>query len=281
MNPDTEQLTNLFNEITTWTVLQIAVIVVAVYASLVVAGLAAPRVAPHMPGRLRLLVLNAVPVLRLVLFTLAAVWIIPLLFNVTLRNFVLVLGTIGVALGCAVKDWATSAAAGIVAVFERPYRPGDWVRSGKHYGEGVEVGTRSLRLRTPEDDTVTIPHSTIWSEPVANANDSAETLMCTAVFRVAPGPPAEGVRQLLQDVALTSLYAHYDNPVIVVCRNTALATTFTLKAYPFDMRDQFTFVTDLTLRGGRALREAGIAQISLPLGDDGGFGAGQSSEGTG
>ncbi len=265
MTPDPQDLTNLFNQITVWTVLQIFLIVASVYGALSVARIAAPRIAPHMPGRLRLLVLNAVPILRLVLFTLAVVWIVPLIFNVTLRNFVLVLGTVGVALGFAVKDWATSAVAGIIAVVERPYRTGDWVRIGQHYGEVVRIGTRAVQLRTADDDIVTIPHSTIWTESVVNSNDSAETLLCTADFMLSPTTPTPELMQRLKDVARTSIYVSYDRPIIVVAKNGPLATKVTLKAYPFDMRDQFAFTTDLTLRGRATLMDAGIALVYAPL----------------
>ena len=187
-----------------------------------------------------------------------------MVFNVTLKNFVLVLGGLGVAVGFAVKDWATSAVAGIVAVFERPYRSGDWIRIGDDYGEVIDIHTRSVKLRTADDDVVTIPHSRIWSENIVNANDGEKTLMCVAEFMTAPDKPTTGIGDILTDVARTSPYLDWARPVKVIMRNEVYATRVQLKAYPFELRDQFIFITDLTDRGRDALIGAGISIVSTP-----------------
>ena len=148
-----------------------------------------------------------------------------------------------------------------MAVFERPYRPGDWVELDGDYGEVVSVGLRAIELRTPGDNIVTVPHQTIWTNNVSNANDGARTLMCVADFWVEPDHDAAKLRSALQDVALTSAYLHYDKPVLVVLAETRTGTHYKLKAYPFDMRDQFRFVSDLTVRGKLALADAGAVAV--------------------
>lgn len=68
----------------------------------------------------------------------------------------------------------------------------------------------------------------------------------------------------LRDVALTSAYLEYDKPVLVVLAQTPLGTHYKLKAYPFDMRDQFSFVSDLKVRGKLAIADAGAVEIQAP-----------------
>ncbi|MCI2394044.1 mechanosensitive ion channel domain-containing protein [Aliiroseovarius sediminis] len=263
-NTNMQDLTRLFNDLTGWTVVQIALVVVLSFGLYQGLRLTLPRVAEHLPARFRLLVLNLIPLARLTLFAVAVFLIIPLVFNVTLKNFVLVLGGLGVALGFAVKDWATSAVAGVVAIFERPYRSGDWIRIGEDYGEVIDIHTRSVKLRTADDDVVTIPHARIWTENIVNSNDGEKTLMCVAEFMVAPDKPTGGIRDILTDVACTSPYLDWSRPVVVVMRNEVYATRVRLKAYPFELRDQFVFITDLTDRGRDALLGAGISIISTP-----------------
>ena len=110
------------------------------------------------------------------------------------------------ALGFAFKDYVSSLIAGVVAILERPYRPGDWIKIGPHYGEVRTVGLRAIRIRTADDNVVTIPHGTIWTDSVSNANDGTKTLMCVADFYLLPRHDAALVRSALQDVALTSAY---------------------------------------------------------------------------
>ena len=264
MDTDNYDMTKLFNAITGWTVLEIALIVAICFVTYQLVRFVFPRVAEHLPARFRLLVLNLIPLVRLTLFAVAVLLIIPLIFNVTLKNFVFVLGGLSVAAGFALKDWATSAVAGIVAVFERPYRSGDWIRIGDDYGEVIDIHARSVKLRTADDDVVTVPHSRIWSENIVNANDGEKTLMCVAEFMVAPDKPTEGIGDILTDVARTSPYLDWARPVKVIMRNEIYATRVQLKAYPFELRDQFIFITDLTDRGRNALIGAGISIVSTP-----------------
>ena len=100
---------------------------------------------------------------------------------------------------------------------------------------------------------------------MSNANDGARTLMCGG--RASGSPPTTtrpACRQSLRDVALTSAYLDYDKPVLVVLAETPWGTHYKLKAYPFDMRDQFRFVSDLTTRGKLALADAGARQVIVP-----------------
>ncbi len=226
-----------------------------------------PPFADIVPTRFRLYVLGTLPVARLLLILVAIAWIVPIVFNVTLQNFLVIAGAVGVAIGFAFKDYVSSLLAGIVALFERPYRPGDWVRVGEDYGEVRYVGMRSLRLCTPDDDIVTVPHSKLWEENVSSSNDGAETLMCVARFHVSGAHDARELRSRLQDVALTSAYLEYAKPVTVIVNQETWGTRYQLKAYPFDMRDQFLFISDLTVRGKEAIRELGAHEtesLALP-----------------
>jgi len=231
----------------------IATVLVAISASRVVLEFLA-RVGP---SRARLYLLGAVPILRLVLLIGGVLWIVPIVFDVTLKNFVFIAGGISVALGFAFKALASSLIAGIVALFERPYRAGDWVRIGDDYGEVRSIGLRSLQLVTPDDDVITVPHHRLWDDNVSTSNDGESTLMCVASFFVAGAHDADALRHALRDVALSSAWLRYDRPVLVIVDEHPWGTRYRLKAYPFDMRDQFLFITDLSVRGREAMAELG------------------------
>ena len=260
------QAATLLNDWQDISLVQIALIVLGAWAIVTVARLVLPFLAERGPSQIRLYLLGAVPVLRLVVLVGALVWIIPLVFNVTLQNFLVIAGAASVAIGFAFKDYVSSLIAGIVAVFERPYRPGDWVEIDGDYGEVAHVGLRSLQIVTAEDSTVTVPHNRLWDENISNANNGARTLMCVAHFHLAPGHDASRVRYALRDVALTSAYLEYSRPVAVQLLEEPWGTHYLVKAYPFDMRDQFSFVSDLTVRGKKALRDAGGVETTAQVG---------------
>ena len=220
-----------------------------------------PYLAERGPSQLRLYLLGAVPIIRLVLLVIAIMWVIPIVFNITLQNFLVIAGALGVAIGFAFKDYVSSLIAGVVAIVERPYRPGDWIRIGDDYGEVRSVGMRAIEICTPADDIVHVPHEKIWQNNIANSNDGSHTLMCVASFYLRPDHDAGRVRVALRDVALSSAYLQYDKPVVVMLAATPLGTHYKLKAYPFDMRDQFYFISDLTIRGKLAIADSGAVEV--------------------
>jgi len=89
--------------------------------------------------------------------------------------------------------------------------------------------------------------------------------MCVADFYLAPDHDAARIRAALRIVAMTSAYLHYDRPVLVMLSETPWGTHYKLKAYPYDMRDQFAFISDLTVRGKAALRAAGGREAMAPV----------------
>lgn len=224
-----------------------------------------PWVGNRMPSRFRNPILGLVPILRLLTLAFVTIEVIPQLINPTPTNLLAIMGAIGVALGFAFKDYISSIIAGLVTIYERPYRPGDWVRVEDVYGEVKSVGSRSFIVTTPDDTTVTIPHSKIWNVSIYNANYGMRDQLCVAEFYLNPDHDAKAVRQTLLDVALTSPYLNLDRPVVATAAEKPWATHYRLKAYPMDGRKQFQFTTDLTIRAKAALKRIGANPVHSPV----------------
>lgn len=260
---NTPEITRLFNPLDRAAFLELALIVLAAAAIIVATRYTLPWLANRLHGRLRYHVLSAVLPIRLAAIIVALALALPIVIEPSLSNMLTLLGAAGLAIGFALKDYVSSLIAGVVAAFEQPYRPGDWVEIDGHYGEVVHVGMRTVALVTADDDYVTVPHLKLWSSSVRNANNGSALLQCAATFRVHPDHDAARVRATLEDVAMTSAYLCFDKPVVVVSREETWGTRYLLRAYPIDPRQQFRFVADLTARGREALAHVG-AQPLLP-----------------
>lgn len=223
-----------------------------------------PWVAERVPARFRLYLLPLVPIIRLFVLGVAAINIVTMIIEPTPQNLLAIAGASAVAIGFAFKDYASAIIAGIVAIYEQPYRLGDWVRIGSDYGEVRSVGLRALKIVTPDDTSVTIPHSRIWTDNIANANNGNRDHMVIAEFYITPGHDAELVRRTLYDVALTSPYTHVARPIAVIVFERPWATHYRLKAYPIDGRNEFQFISDMTVKGKEALQALGIKFANLP-----------------
>jgi len=250
---DTEKLSKVFKTLDSAVMLELILIVAGAALLILITQRALPWVANRLHGQVRLFLLAMVPLLRLVLLLIAFLLIVPRIIEPSLQNMVAVLGTVGVALGFALKDYVSSLIAGVAAVSERLYRNGDWIEVNGIYGEVNHVGLRTVRIVTADDTAVYIPHLKVWTELIANANNGTPQLQCRADFYLHPEHDAERVRKVLHDVALTSAYLHFDLPIVVAVREEPWGTHYRLKAYPVDPRQQFRFITDLTVRGKAAL----------------------------
>jgi len=222
------------------------------------------RVAEWAPLRLRLPILRMIPLLRLVVGIGALVVIVPILVEPTFQNVVAIVASVGLALAFVLKDYASSLAAGVVTILEGPYQPGDWIKLDGTYGEVKQIGARAVHLVTAYDNEVIIPHSRLWSKSISNATSGSHSVLCVANFYLHPDHDGETVRRRLVAVGETSGYLMPGTQVNVVAQEKPWGTHYKLKAYVKESREQFNFVTDLTLRGKEALRAMDLRFAQAP-----------------
>lgn len=207
----------------------------------------------------RLQVKQFIPFMRMMVLTITIVFLMNLFLHLSRDNLFAVTGTIVVALGFAFKDYASSIVAGIIGLFEAPYRLGDRIELGDSYGEVVTYGLRGIRLRTPEDNIVTIPHNKIWTDSISNANMGELEAQVVTEFYLHHSVDVELVKKILYRIAHTSKYTHLKLPILVWVEEKRWGTWFQLKSYPLDARDEFIYKTDLTTRAKQV-----FAKYNLP-----------------
>lgn len=262
---DTVAVSQIFKPFSTEILLQILLIVAAAIFLVVLTRKLIPWIANRMHGQRRHFLLAWESVQRLLIILAAFLFCIPLVIEPTLQNMVALFGAVGLAVGFALKDYTSSLVAGVVAVGEMPYRNGDWIEINGTYGEVIHVGMRTVRIVTPDDTMVSIPHQKIWTELIFNANNGEPSLQCVTDFHLHPRHDAARVREILQNVALTSPYLQLDKPVGVIVQEKPWGTHYRVRAYPVDPRQQFRFITDLTVRGKAALVQAGVEFCATPF----------------
>lgn len=263
--PSSENLDALFKDFTVRSLIQAALTVAIAYGVLVAIQSSTNAISERVPRRFRLLIKQAVPFLKALVLVVAIARLLHLFVNLTGSNLIALTGTIAVALGFAFKDYVSSIIAGIVTLFEGSFRMGDRVRIGDHYGEVVDYGLREVRLRTPTDDIVTIPHNTAWNNPISNANSGNLEAQVVTDFYFAHQANIELVSELLYQAAYSSRYTQLKLPVVVIILEQPWATQLKLKAYPMDARDEFVYQTDLVLRVKQACARHQVPYPQVPF----------------
>ena len=107
----------------------------------------------------------------------AALLIVPLVIKPTRENVLALVGATALAVGFAIKDYISCLIAGIIFLFERPYRIGDWIQIGETYGEVIHLGLRTVLVRTIDANDITIPHSALWTGQLSNATSGQNDLL--------------------------------------------------------------------------------------------------------
>ena len=222
------------------------------------------RAAEHAPPRMRLAILRVPPVVRVLVDVAAVLIIVHILVEPTFQNIIAPLAAIGLTLAFALKDYGSSLVAGVVTVLENTYQPGDWIEVDGVYGEVKSVGVRAVHLVTPDDTEVVIPHSRLWSTSVFNASSGSRSLLCVADFYIHPDHDAAAVRERLTQVAETSSYRKPETAVTVIVLEKPWGTHYRVKAYVKESREQFLFITDLTIRGKEVLRGMNVRFAQAP-----------------
>jgi len=261
----TEDVANIFKSISEINFIYIALILLLAWLIIFSSQRLFPWIANNFAGRLRLFILGLVPIIRLVVIIFAFILLVPQVIDPSFENLVALLGALGLALGFAFKDYISSLIAGVVTLYEMPYRPGDWIKIDESYGEVKEINMRSVEIVTPDDTVVVIPHIKLWNSSIFNSNDGSQNLMCIADFYLQPDHDGAQVKHKLHDVAMASAYLQLNKPISVIVIEKPWGTHYRLKAYPIDPRQQFDFITDLTIRGKEALNKMGVKFAMVPV----------------
>jgi small conductance mechanosensitive channel len=88
--------------------------------------------------------------------------------GVAATSFFAILGAAGLAIGLALKDSLANFSSGVMLVFFRPFKAGDYVEAGGVAGTVDSISIFSTIMKTPDNRVVIVPNSQIYSEAITN-----------------------------------------------------------------------------------------------------------------
>jgi small-conductance mechanosensitive channel len=122
-------------------------------------------------------------------------------FGVNITGLAAVLGIGGLALSLAAQDTIADAIAGFIILVDQPFRIGDRIeiQGEGTWGDVVDIGLRTTRIRTRDNRLVIVPNSTISDNQVINYSYPDPRYRIQTHVGIAYGTDVEMVRQLLID----------------------------------------------------------------------------------
>ncbi len=213
--------------------------------------------------RHRLVIKQVSSLLAFGLYTLAFVLAFTSLFQLSSEAMLALSGTIAVTVGFALKDVAASYLAGFTILTNKPFQVGDRISFGGFYGEVKEIGLRTVRLVTLDDNLVTIPNNKFLTDIVASANAGALDCMVVIPFYVTPAADHARAKAIVREAVLASKYLYLGKPLTVLYEaklqeHGQVLVQITAKAYVYDARHEKAFASDVTDRVLTAFKAEGI-----------------------
>ncbi|WP_408692087.1 mechanosensitive ion channel family protein [Vibrio fortis] len=207
--------------------------------------------------------------LQFFIYMTAGLVVFMMSFRINDHILALIGGTLAVSVGFALKDLAASFIAGLTVMIDRPFQVGDRVTFEGNYGDIITIGLRSVRMRTLNDDIITIPNNKFLNEVTTSGNYGALDMQVVIPFYVGMDEDITLARDLIQEAASSSRYIHLPKPVTVLVKQTItdnyLAIQLTCKAYVVDTAYEKLFETDITLRVVKEFKKHGIKPPKIAL----------------
>lgn len=121
--------------------------------------------------------------------------------GVDIGSLAIIAGAFSVGIGFGLQHVVSNFIAGLILLFERPVRPGDWVVIGKVEGYVQKINIRSTRIQTFDFADVLVPNSELITQPLTNwMLHDAYGRVCIPVQVAYGAEPAE-VKAILLNIA--------------------------------------------------------------------------------
>ena len=89
-------------------------------------------------------------------------------FGVNTTSIIAVLGAAGLAIGLALQGTLSNVAAGVMLLFLRPFKVGNWIEASDISGTVREIGLFTTTIDTFDNVFISVPNSKIWSSTIVN-----------------------------------------------------------------------------------------------------------------
>ncbi len=151
-------------------------------------------------------------------------------YGIKTTSFIAILGAAGLAIGMALKDSLSHFASGVILLWYRPFRVGDYIEGAGTSGTVKEIQLFSTILLTPDNKTIIIPNGSLLNGTMTNYS-TQERRRVDITFGVAYSDDfekakreilslIEGDSRVLKDPApLVRVISLGDNSVNIVSRS--------------------------------------------------------------
>lgn len=151
--------------------------------------------------------------------------------GINVTSVITALGAVGITIGLAMQDSLSNFASGVLILFNRPFRVGDYVEAEGVSGTVQRIELMYTSLLTPDNKEIVIPNSRLTSQKLLNYTAEPGRRM-DMTFRVTLDEDVAKVKKCLTEACAESKYVDQSiAPVIGIAQFTADAIVFELRPW--------------------------------------------------
>jgi small-conductance mechanosensitive channel len=166
-----------------------------------------------------------------------------------LSNLALIAGALSVGIGFGLQSVVSNFVSGLILLFERPIKVGDWVVLSSGEGTVKKISVRATEIETFDKASIIVPNAEFISSSVKNWTHKDRTMRIVITLGVSYNSDPQMVEDLLFEL-ITSHEAVLKNPA-----PTVLFQDFGDSALIFDIRFYIKNVNDMPITASKIRQE--------------------------
>ena len=184
-----------------------------------------------------------------------------------LTELTIMLSALGVGIGFGLQGVVNNFVCGLILLFERPVRVGDYIEFGGQWAEIKRIGLRATTVQTFDQADVIIPNADLVSNQVTNWTLSSRQVRLIVPVGVAYGSDIPLVMETLTACAKEhSLISKHPTPQVLFLNFGESSLDFDLRVWVPDADNRLKVGSELRQEIDRRFREAKI-EIAFPQRD--------------
>lgn len=178
-----------------------------------------------------------------------------------MAKLAIVAGALSVGIGFGLQAIVNNFVSGLILLFERPIRVGDYVKVGAEQGRVRRIRVRSTELETTQAGSIIVPNSKLIAENVTNWTLEGRSVRLEILVTVANACDTETVKKLLTAAATEHPHVRKrPEPQVLFTNFTATGKEFELRCFIRDIADRPQVSSDLRFAIDRLFRENEIVR---------------------
>lgn len=185
-------------------------------------------------------------------------------------NLAIIAGALSVGIGFGLQNIVNNFISGLILLFERPVKTGDWIVVGNTEGYVKRISIRSTQIQTFDRADVIVPNSELISQQVTNWMLYDSQGRARVPIGVAYGSDTQKVKEILEKIGkehpsvITD--GSYPEPKVLFLGFGDSALNFELRCFVRNIDNRLQVVSDLNFAIDAAFRAEGV-EIPYPQRD--------------